>query len=269
METIKAQLERVAANVTLKPTEPTLKPVSAKQRQKLADTWQILLSRRLVTDPVGSDAHLVFERDMSDLTVQQLDMGLKKSRDIGAFRNGWFSTPAFRELCQVTAKDLGLPDSKLAMNEFCAAGYPKADQVYSHEAVYLAGMAVGLRNMEHMTEAELFPLYDQAYDVLVKRVMAGEDLKRPVPKALPEHVLVPCTKEQAVAGIRKVREMFMPVLDIGDTFQEGKHAGNTVRYVLENDGSFLRAAIKTGSHLFTENVHKAVLSNAEVLINHG
>ena len=263
MEPMKDQLERVVASGQLKPIERMQPTLSGKQKLKRANTWQVLLSRRLVTEPVGSDQYLVFELDTADLTDQQLDMGIKKSRDLSAFKNGWYSTPGFRELCKVLPADLGLPDAKVAMHEFCDAPYPKAQQTYSHEAVYLAGDAVGLRNMENLTEVELFPLYEQAYEVLVKRALAGEDLKRPVPKALPAQVFVPCTQDEAKAGILKLRQAFMPTLDWGDMFEDGKHAGNTVKYVYDHDASFLRTAIKNGNYLVTDDVRNKLFAKVK------
>ena len=60
-----------------------------------AACWQVLLGRRLVTDPVGSDAFRVFEMDVADLTDTQLKTGLDLAKDFV----GYFTIPAFRELC--------------------------------------------------------------------------------------------------------------------------------------------------------------------------
>lgn len=203
IQSVNKVIDLVAQRPTLNSTATTAQSLSAKQKLKLADAWQVLLSRRLVTDPIGSDAHLVFERDMADMTTQQIDMGLLKSRDF----TGFFTTPAFREMCKVTAQDLGLPDVMSAMREACCAPYPKDQHQWSHPAVYLAGCAVGWFDMQNKTERELFPIFEQAYDALIKRVMNGEALSMPIPKALPKEVHIPATPERARSAINKLKEM--------------------------------------------------------------
>jgi hypothetical protein len=176
--------------------------LSAKQKLKLADAWQILLSRRLVTDGVGSDAHMVFERDMADLTPQQIDMGLRKSRDFV----GFFTFPAFRELCRITPQDMGLPDTHDAMREACCA-QDWGSHKWSHPAVYHAACSVGSYDMRHMTTRELFPVFDLAYQQVVRRVLAGEPIEMPIFKALPESVHVPASPEAVKSGLAKLREL--------------------------------------------------------------
>ena len=61
----------------------------------IAACWQLLLGRRLVSDPVGSDSFRVFENDMADLSDAQLKTGIYLSKDF----TGYFTIPAFRELC--------------------------------------------------------------------------------------------------------------------------------------------------------------------------
>lgn len=178
------------------------KELPAAQIEALANAWQILLARGLVWAPVGSDEYLVFENDMADLSPQQLAMGIEKAKN---FRERVFTTPKFRELCQISPADFGLPDAKTAMYEFCSAPYPKAKQTYSHEIVYLAGAAVGQQAMEHLMEKDLLPLYEYQYQVLIDRLMKGEVLTMPVPKALPKkHRLA--DKHVARRNIAKMKE---------------------------------------------------------------
>lgn len=142
-------------------------------------------------------------RELADLTDRQIQMGLRKAKDFV----GYFSLPAFRELCRISPADLGMPDAMTAMREACNAPFPKDRHSWSHPAVYLAGCAVGWFDMQNKTEKELFPIYDSAYDVLVKRVLAGEPLSMPVPKALPPKVYMPAKQEHARAALSKIRGM--------------------------------------------------------------
>ena len=169
----------------------------------MAGCWQVLLSRRLVSDPVGSDSYKVFERDMMDLTDIQIRQGIAKAKDF----TGFFTFPAFRELCRVSPADLGIPEMLTAMREACNARYPRESQKYSHPIVYLAGCAVGWFEMQNRTEKELIPLFDVAYSQLLRRLINGESLQMPVYKALPESVCVPATEEVARAGINKLKSM--------------------------------------------------------------
>lgn len=140
---------------------------------------------------------------MADLTAQQIDTGLAKSRDFV----GFFTLPAFRELCRITPQDLGLPDTRSAMFEACTAPYPKDQHQWSHPAVYLAGCAVGWFDMQNRTERELLPIFSHAYEQLVRRVMDGETLTLPIRKALPESVHVPASEETARAKLAKIKEL--------------------------------------------------------------
>lgn len=158
------------------------------------------MSRRLVTDPIGSDAYLVFERDMADLKEMEIKNGTNKSKDF----TGFFTFPAFREMCRVSPDDLGLPNARDAMKEACCSqDWDNHD--WSHPAVLLAAREVGSYDMRNMTERELFPIFSHAYDQLVRRVVAGETLEAPIRKALPAKSVVPLTEEQEQERLEKNR----------------------------------------------------------------
>ena len=201
MQQIGQLINRQGASETNRLTETTLP--DSNRRKLLAKVWQMLLSRKLVNDPVESDSYKVFERDMSDLSDQELQHGVRKSKDF----IGFFTFPAFREMCKISPDDLGVPDMLTAMREACCAQYPREAQKYSHPIVYLAGCAVGWFEMQNRTEKELIPLFDVAYSQLLRRLINGESLQMPVYKALPESVCVPATEEVARAGINKLKSM--------------------------------------------------------------
>lgn len=154
-----------------------------------------------MTDPIGSDAYRVFERDMADMPDSAIMKGVEKSKDF----TGFFTIPAFRELCRVTPADFGLPEAKAAMFEACMA---RDGHQWSHPAVYHAAMSIGTFDLKSKTEKELWPQWDYAYSQVVRRIMDGEDLSIPVPKALPEKVFVPADDAKAAESLGKLKSMF-------------------------------------------------------------
>jgi hypothetical protein len=99
---------------------------------------------------VGSDAYKVFEMDMDGIGDQAVMMSLKKSRDF----TGWFSFPAFREMCRVTAEELGLPDVHAAYIESCMADQ---NHTWSHAAVYHAAKQTDRMNFGRERRKRYFP----------------------------------------------------------------------------------------------------------------
>lgn len=158
------------------------------------------MSRKLVNDPVGSDAYKVFERDMVDMTDLQVVKGLEKSRDFV----GWFSLPAFRELCRLSPEDLGLPDAHRAYVE--AATHSEGKE-WSHGAVYQAAKETGFFELRTGTEREVFPLFRNNYEAMCRRVIAGENLDMPVQKALPESVFIPADEAKAKGSVRRMKDL--------------------------------------------------------------
>jgi hypothetical protein len=165
--------------------------------------WQVLLSRRLVSAPVGSIEHRTFENDMADLSEAELNHGLEASKDFTDF----FTFPVFRELCRVTAEDLGLLGPKQAYIEACNKPLPWERQTWSGPAVYRAAVETGRFQLHTMTERECFPLFKANYETMCDRVMNGETLDVPVRKMLPESVPNPTSPEVAKAHLSKFKEM--------------------------------------------------------------
>lgn len=201
MQEINTALDRLAASGMNKRSETTSQGSTSKKT--LALVWATLLNRRLVSEPVGSLQHKQFESDMADLGERELMAGLEKCK---AF-TGYFTFPAFRELCKVTPADLGLSEPRAAMIEACNAPYPKDRHAWSHVAVYLTACEVGWWPMQNLTERELMPIWAAAYEVMCRRVMAGESLSMPIPKALPEKVHVPLTPEKSKERLSALKGM--------------------------------------------------------------
>ncbi|SEJ57487.1 hypothetical protein SAMN05216201_11152 [Pseudomonas linyingensis] len=95
----------------------------------------------------------------------------------------------FLELCQPSAEALGLPSAAAAYREACANAHPAAGQRWSHPAVHHAACETGFSELRNLPEAKSRALFDRAYAVTVRMLLAGEPL-REIPKALPASVSV-------------------------------------------------------------------------------
>lgn len=169
----------------------------------MADVWQVLLGRRLVTDSVGSDAHKVFERDMADLSDAQIALAADRAKDFV----GFFTFPAFRELCRTSPEDYGLPAVHAAYLEAAMSDGPRDRCKWSHAAVYFAGRETGWFELRTFTEKEIFPRFKRNYEVLCARVINGEVLDLPVQQALPQSIPVYLTPEQNKSRCAALKEM--------------------------------------------------------------
>lgn len=185
------------------PTGTTSPNFSAKHRMTVANIWQVLLSRRLVNSPVGSDAYKVFEADTADLSEAQLRHGMEAAKDF----TGFFTFPTFRELCRPDAKALGLPEAKQAYIEACNKPLPWERQKWTHAAVYLAAREAGRFELHTLTERDAFPLFRANYETMCKRVMNGDNLEVPVQRMLPESVPQPVSREEGKARCAALKEM--------------------------------------------------------------
>jgi hypothetical protein len=153
----------------------------------------------LTADP---GAYRVWSEGLADLPVPAIRMGMRKVKNF----TGFLSLPAFRELCRITPQDLGLPETRDAMSEACCAQDWQTHN-WTHPAIYHAAYSVGSYDMRHMTSRELFPLFDVAYQQVVRRVLAGESLEVPAFKALPESVHVLASEESARAKLARIKEL--------------------------------------------------------------
>lgn len=104
------------------------------------------------------------------------------------------------------ATALGLPDARDAYREACLAPSPKAEQTWSHPAVYLAGAASDWFFLASQPERLAFPVFEKHYRELAERVARGETLHMPAVAALPEHIHQPMTAEQRHAAMEALRK---------------------------------------------------------------
>ncbi len=108
--------------------------------------------------------------------------------------------------CEEAMSGLGLPAACAAYVEACCAANPKAEQVWSHPAVYLAGKATGWFELANKSETQIFPRFEKNYRGLCQRVLHGETLVIERPEALPEQISRTLTLEENKARMAQLRE---------------------------------------------------------------
>ncbi|WP_234250542.1 replication protein P [Billgrantia desiderata] len=131
--------------------------------------------------------------ELKHLTPRHLELGIHRLRQQvrEAARSGdeaWPPQPvAFAALCEPRPEDVGLPDVAGAWREVCAHAHEPGQHAWSHEAVRMAGAAVGWWDLRHVSPSRVARLekrFGKHYGALVNRVMAGEEL---TPRQLLEH----------------------------------------------------------------------------------
>lgn len=116
---------------------------------------------------------------------QQLQWGLGKARQSES--PFWPSVGQFVQWCQPDPADFGLPSPETAYREACRKAHPTADRSqWSHPAVYVTAREVGSFELTNLPSSQSQPLFERAYGIAIRRVMAGEDFEAEIPKALPE-----------------------------------------------------------------------------------
>lgn len=97
--------------------------------------------------------------------------------------------PEFRALCQPSPQDLGLPDLNRAYRDAvsCAAALANGGATAQFPAiVQIAVREIGSAEFRAMTPTKSLEAFARAYEILVRKVMAGEELT--APKALPAEI---------------------------------------------------------------------------------
>ncbi len=80
-------------------------------------------------------------------------------------------------------------------------------QQWSHAAVYAAALETGQFELQTYTERDCFPLFSLNYAKMVERAIAGEDLRQPVTKALPEKIPEYLSKDENKSRLAKIKEL--------------------------------------------------------------
>lgn len=140
---------------------------------------------------------------LCDLPPERIAAGTRR-----AVRESEFlpSLSGIRKYCEPSADELGIPDPHRAYLEACTAPTPKLEYTWSHPIVYLAGTASDWFFLASSSEAKAFPVFKRNYDILLERLLNGEQLQLPVPKALPATVSAPLSNEENREKMRRMRE---------------------------------------------------------------
>lgn len=103
------------------------------------------------------------------------------------FRNNdeWMPTPAqFVGMCLIRHVE-GCPPAKQAYLEY-VQNYAKSNHVWSHEIVRAAvRLSKQGYEIKSLPEEKAFAIYERAYQILMDRMIKGEKIDAPIPKALP------------------------------------------------------------------------------------
>lgn len=113
---------------------------------------------------------------------------------------------SLRNFCNPKPSELGLPDVHAAYVEACRAQQPKNAQAWSHPLIYHAGKNSDWFFLANYPESVAFPVYKRNYELLIERLLNGDNLDTPVPKGLPEEIGTPLSLDERKARLKTLRE---------------------------------------------------------------
>lgn len=115
----------------------------------------------------------------------QLQIGLSKARRSDS--PFWPSIGQFIKWCQPNPEDFGLPSPEQAFREASKNSHPSAtNSRWSHQVVYISAREVGAFELSNLPRDKSWPIFERAYNIVVQRVLNGENLDVQIPKALPK-----------------------------------------------------------------------------------
>ena len=109
--------------------------------------------------------------------------------------------------CRYVGMPAGLPNPRKAYQEACNKISPKADQKWSHPAVYLAGRDAGWHMLANAIETKALPAYSEIYQQYCDRIISGEKLAVDLPPALPEVSQMPATKKHNQQQLKNLKKL--------------------------------------------------------------
>ncbi len=116
---------------------------------------------------------------------EAIEPALNYYRNVQNEKDGWCPTPAqFVAACKTRHVE-GCPTAKQAYLEY-VLNYAKPSHKWSHEIV-LATVRVSKQgfDIKSLPEEKAFLIYERAYQILMDRILKGEQIDTPIPKALP------------------------------------------------------------------------------------
>lgn len=140
---------------------------------------------------------------LCDLSPARLRAGVRRATQNSEFLP---SLHTLRQFCDPQPHELGLPDTHAAFIEACRAPSPKRNQCWSHPIVYRAGLETDWYFLANNPESVTFPVFKRNYELLIERLLNGEQLDAPLPKALPEEISTPLPREENKRRLKKLRD---------------------------------------------------------------
>lgn len=109
--------------------------------------------------------------------------------------------------CRSVGMPAGMPTPRKAYQEVCNKPSPKAEQKWSHAAVYLAGRDCGWHFLTNSIESKAFPSFAEVYQHYCDRVLRGEEFSIEPPQALPETPQTPASKEHNQQQLDNLKQL--------------------------------------------------------------
>ena len=195
-------IEKPVQNIQITPQTAEVVNQAFKTLKALSPSWKAAFPTSDIEDEAKRAWTQAFaENGISD--TRQLELGYKRRRD---WPEPWFpSTGQFIEWCKPTPEDYGLPSAASAFNEASRHINSAFPHNWSHVAVLVAARAMGSLNFAEMSYSNAEKEFKRNYEIVVRRVMNGEDIEADIPKALPKSVHVVTDEEQAkrnAAGLK-------------------------------------------------------------------
>lgn len=139
---------------------------------------------------------------LCDLSPARLRAGVRRVIKASDFLP---SLHKLREFCDPDPRELGLPDVHTAYIEACRAPSPKSTARWSHPAVYRAGVESDWFFLANNPESIALPVFKRNYELLVQRLLDGENIDAPIPRALPAEIPQPLPREEQKERLRRLR----------------------------------------------------------------
>lgn len=149
------------------------------------------LTRMGLLNSVSPELYQSWARNLADLDERSIKNGLKKARDF----KGFFTLPAFRELCRFQPEDFGIPTCRDAYEIIYKTQFGKNGDL-GHPVVLFAMRECGTYEMQSLSETECYRRFEYYFDAVAKRFMNGEKMEIPVVQAIPAKVERPRTEQE-------------------------------------------------------------------------
>jgi len=140
---------------------------------------------------------------LCDLAPARLRAGVRRAARQSEFLP---SLHTLRQFCDPAPEELGLPDAHAAYIEACRAPAPKRDARWSHAIVYRAGVESDWYFLANNPESVAFPVFKRNYELLIARLLDGEQIDAPLPKALPEEIPAPLPRDENKRRLKQLRD---------------------------------------------------------------